>query len=333
MTELLMSNDRNERRPQGAISAKASTADVFRAWRAHNRLVARDSLLRLIRAPMASVMTWIVIGIALALPAGLYVLLGNVQQLSRGWDGAPQISLFLHQHVDEEEGRNLSRRLGSDREIAGVEYLSRDDALHEFRDLSGFGDVLEQLDSNPLPAVIIVRPRQTNVLTAKHTEALKARLAAMPEVEFAQLDLEWVQRLYAMMELGRRIVGSLAMLLSVGVLMVIGNTIRLAIESRRDEIVVVKLVGGTDAFVRRPFLYTGVWYGLGGGIVATMIVGIGMMVLQEPVAKLAGLYNSQYRLLGLSFADMTNLWLTSAMLGWLGAWLAVARHLGDIEPQ
>jgi cell division transport system permease protein len=142
-----------------------------------------------------------------------------------------------------------------------------------------------------------------------------------------------VQRLYAMMALGRRIVASVAMLLSIGVLMVIGNTIRLAIESRRDEIVVVKLVGGTDAFVRRPFLYTGVWYGLGGGVVATMIVGIGMLTLQEPVAQLAGLYNSQYRLIGLSFGDMSNLWLASGLLGWLGAWLAVARHLGDIEPQ
>lgn len=329
-----MSSERNERSRQvGAVSTKASASDVFRAWRAHNKLVARDSLLRLLRAPLASVMTWLVIGIALALPAGLYVLLGNVQQLSRGWDGAPQISLFLHQHVAEDEGRNLARRLGADREVANVEYLSRDDALREFRELSGFGDVLEQLDSNPLPAVILVRPRQTQVITAQQTEALRTRLAAIPEVELAQLDLEWVQRLYAMMELGRRIVGSLALLFSIGVLLVIGNTIRLAIESRRDEIVVVKLVGGTDAFVRRPFLYTGVWYGIGGGVVATMIVGLGMMVLREPVAQLAGLYNSQYRLIGLSFGDMVNLWLTAAMLGWLGAWLAVARHLGDIEPQ
>jgi len=328
-----MTTERNEKRPQGAVSAKASAGDQLRAWRAHNALVARDSLLRLVRTPVGSVMTWLVIGIALALPAGLYVLLGNVQQLSRGWDGAPQISLFLQQHVAEDEGRNLARRLGADREIAAVDYLSRDDALAEFRELSGFGDVLQQLDSNPLPAVILVRPRQTRVMDAKQTEALRARLAAMPEVELAQLDLAWVQRLYAMMELGRRIVASLALLLAVGVLLVIGNTIRLAIESRRDEIVVVKLVGGTDAFVRRPFLYTGVWYGLGGGVVATLITGIGMLFLREPVAQLAGLYNSQYRLIGLSFGDMVNLWLVSALLGWLGAWLAVARHLGEVEPK
>jgi len=214
-----------------------------------------------------------------------------------------------------------------------VTYLSREDALAEFRELSGFGDVLEQLDSNPLPAVVLVRPRQTRVMDAKQIETLRARLAAMPEVELAQLDLEWVQRLYAMMELGRQIVASLALLLAVGVLLVIGNTIRLAIESRRDEIVVVKLVGGTDAFVRRPFLYTGVWYGLGGGVVATLITGIGLMFLREPVAQLAGLYNSQYRLIGLSFGDMVNLWLASALLGWLGAWLAVARHLGEVEPR
>lgn len=328
-----MTTERDEKRLLGAVSSKAGAGDRLRAWRTHNLLVARESLLRLVRAPLGSVMTWLVIGIALALPAGLYVLLGNVQQLSRGWDGAPQISLFLHQHVADDEGRNLARRLGADREIAAVEYLSRDDALAEFRELSGFGDVLQQLDSNPLPAVILVRPRQTQVMDAKQTEALRARLAAMPEIEVAQLDLEWVQRLYAMMELGRRVVASLALLLAVGVLLVIGNTIRLAIESRRDEIVVVKLVGGTDAFVRRPFLYTGVWYGLGGGIVATVIVAIGLMALREPVAQLAGLYNSQYRLIGLSFGDMVDLWLVSALLGWLGAWLAVARHLGEIEPQ
>ena len=328
-----MTTERDEKRLLGAVSSKAGAGDQLRAWRAHNVMVAKESLLKLLRAPMGSIMTWLVIGIALALPAGLYVLLGNLAQISHGWDGAPQISLYLHQHVADDEGRNLARRLGADREVAKVEDLSRDDALAEFRELSGFGDVLEQLDSNPLPAVVLVRPRQTSMLDAKNAEALRARLAAMPEVEMAQLDLEWVQRLYAMMELGRRIVASLALLLAVGVLLVIGNTIRLAIESRRDEIVVVKLVGGTDAFVRRPFLYTGVWYGLGGGVVATLIVGLGLTFLREPVAQLAGLYNSQYRLIGLSFGDILDLWLVSAMLGWLGAWLAVARHLGDIEPQ
>jgi len=147
-----------------------------------------------------------------------------------------------------------------------------------------------------------------------------------------QLDLIWVKRLFQFMELGQRLVWALAALLGLAVLLIIGNTIRLAIENRRDEIRVVKLVGGTDAFVRRPFLYTGIWFGLGGGIIAWILLNIGLFWLSGPVEQLINLYGSEFSLKGLSFSDSLLLILDGVILGWLGAWLAVARHLSSIEP-
>lgn len=322
----------NPRRGKGASQSRASSGDRFSGYLAHHRLVARDSLQRLLRTPLPSLMTWLVIGIALALPAGLFVSLNNVEALSSDWDGAAQISVFLHKPVSESDGRKLAKKLGLRADVEAAEYISRSQALEEFRALSGYGDVLESLESNPLPSVIVIRPLE-QAYTAKATLALFDDLKALSQVDQVVLDLEWVQRLYAMMELGRRVTLALAALLSLGVLLVIGNTIRLAIESRRDEIVIVKLVGATNAFVRRPFLYTGLWYGLGGGVAAWAVISLSIVLLAEPVAELAGLYQSQFALQGLGVTGTLLLWLGSAILGLLGAWLAVGRHLGAIEPK
>jgi cell division transport system permease protein len=277
-------------------------------------------------------MTWLVIGIAMALPGALYVGLSNVESVSRGWDGAAQISLYLHKVVAEQDGRKLARTLEQRDDVAGIEFISRVQALEEFQQLSGYGDVLDHLEDNPLPAVIVVRPVEQE-MSAAATERLFNELKALAQVDRAVLDLEWVQRLYSMMALGKRLTLALALLLALGVLLVIGNTIRLAIESRRDEIVIVKLVGGTNGFVRRPFLYTGLWYGLGGGILAWLIITISLFWLGPPVAELAGLYQSEFQLQGLGFIDSLLLWLAGGLLGLLGSWLAVSRHLGAIEPR
>jgi cell division transport system permease protein len=158
-------------------------------------------------------------------------------------------------------------------------------------------------------------------------------LQQLPEVELAQMDLQWVQRLYSLLAVGQRVTLALALLLGLGVLLVTGNTIRLAIENRRDEILVIKLVGGTDAYVRRPFLYTGLWYGLGGSIVAGLLLSLVMLWLDGPVGLLAALYQSRFELHGLGFAGTLMLALAGALLGLAGAWLAVARHLGAIVPR
>jgi len=277
-------------------------------------------------------MTWLVIGIAMALPTGLFVALGNIEAISGGWDGAAQMSLFIDKSVSEPEAKTLADELRRREDVDEVVFISSEQALAEFQELSGFGDVLQNLDSNPLPSVILVRPGQRGD-GAVLSEELFNELRDLPQVAEAVLDLQWVQRLYAIMDLGRRLTLALAGLLSLGVLLVIGNTIRLAIEGRRDEIVIVKLVGATNAFVRRPFLYTGLWYGLGGGLTAWIIIGISLLWLRSPVAQLAGLYQSDFDLQGLGVAASLLLWTISAGLGLLGAWLAVGRHLGAIEPR
>lgn len=316
---------------KGASQSRTSTGDKMNSYIAHHQLVAADSFKRLLRTLVPSLMTWLVIGIALTLPTGLFVGLANLEEVSRGWNGAAQISLFVNKVVSEEDSRRLAKKLKLHDAIADVEYISRTQALEEFQALSGYGDVLTHLDNNPLPAVIVVRPIESQISTTA-TETLYKELQALPQIEQAVIDLEWVQRLYSMMELGRRLTFALALLLSLGVLLVIGNTIRLAIESRRDEIVIVKLVGATNAFVRRPFLYTGLWYGLGGGIICWLTISVSLYWLSGPIANLANLYQSQFQLQGLGIGQTLLLWLCSAGLGLLGAWLAVGRHLGAIEP-
>ncbi|MDB6060033.1 MAG: Cell division protein FtsX [Verrucomicrobiaceae bacterium] len=328
MSEML----RADVRKSAASPRRINRRDRLAAYSLHHRQVARDSLLRLLRNPFGSLATWLVIGIALALPGALYLALGNLAQLSGRWDGAPQISLFLQSSLDEAGGQALQQKISRRGDVAHAEYISREQALAEFRSQSGFGQVIDQLETNPLPALISVRPL-VGQSGADAVQKLFGDLKAMPEVERALLDMEWVQRLYALLDIGRRIAFGLATMLGVGVVLVIGNTIRLAIESRRNEILVVKLVGGTNAFVRRPFLYTGIWFGLGGGIVACLILSIALLWLGDPVAHLAALYHSEYALTGLGVERAITLLVGGALLGWLGAWLAVGRHLGAIEPR
>ena len=283
------------------------------------------------RSPFATLMTTAVIGIALALPSGLHVMLKNAQQLSGGWDGAAQISLFLKRAVGDDEAARLAKQIQKLPEVAGVNYISRRQALLEFQRLSGFGDALQALKDNPLPSVLVIRPTPA-ASTPAATEALLLRLDDYPPVDLAQLDMQWVKRLYVIMELVRRGVVVLAILLALAVLLVVGNTIRLAIQNRREEIVVMKLIGGTDAFIRRPFLYTGFWYGLFGGLVAWLLVNLSLSILSDPVERLAGLYQSRFELSGLDIATTGILLGASILLGLAGSWLAVGRHLRDIEP-
>jgi cell division transport system permease protein len=286
----------------------------------------------MLRKPFGSLATWLVIGIALALPGGLYVAIDNLEKLSATWDGAPQVSLFLRLSVDDEAARLLSEKLARRADVAQAHFISREQALAEFRQQSDFGNVVDQLESNPLPAVIMLRPKQDQH-DAEVVQRLFEEVKVLPEVERGVLDLQWVQRLYAMLTIGRRIALALGIMLGLGVILVVGNTIRLAIESRRDEILVVKLVGGTNAFVRRPFLYTGLWFGLGGGIVACGILSASLWWLGNPVAYLADLYSSRFALTGLGVSNTLALLLSGTLLGWLGAWWAVERHLGAIEPR
>jgi len=293
--------------------------------------VALNSLGRLYRAPLASLMTAAVIGIALALPAGLYLLTGNLQQLSTRWDGAASLSLFLQHTASERQAQTLREKLLSWPEIEHIDLISPEQALSEFRELSGFGDTLDVLEENPLPAVLAVKPAAEST-DSESISRLLERLRKLPEIELAQLDLQWVKRFNAIVDIVQRSIWVMATLLGLAVLLITGNTIRLEIQSRREEIEVTKLIGATNAFIRRPFLYSGLWYGAIGALLATLLVELAFLQLATPVGQLAGLYQSGFSLQTLAFSDTLLLLLSGALLGLLGAWLAVGRHMSAIEP-
>lgn len=286
---------------------------------------------QLARTPLTSLMTTTVIGITLSLPSVLYVLIENVQSASRGWEGNASISLFLKNNVSLSAAENLSTRIRRIPGVAAVEHISREEALAEFKQLSGFGEALDALGKNPLPSVLVVHP-MANGSDPVSLEKLLARLKQNNEVDLAQLDLEWVKRLHALLQIARRGVWVLAALLGLAVLLIIGNTIRLAILNRREEIVIIKLIGGTNAFIRRPFLYAGLLQGLLGGLTAWLLVSMSLWLIAGPVRDLANLYASSYWIQGLDLTATLGLLVLGGALGWLGSRLSVGHHLRQIEP-
>lgn len=288
------------------------------------------SLGRLARAPTTSLATASVIGISLTLPAGLYVLLDNVAQLARSWEGPARISIFLKRHVDDTQARRLGAQLTRWPGIADVELITRQQALAEYRELSGFKHAMDVLGENPLPAVLVVKPAG-RIPSPAANQAVVGKLEGLAEVEVARMDMQWVHRLHAIVELVEQTVLTLACLLALAVLLIVGNTIRLEIENRRAEIEIARLFGATKAFIRRPFLYSGLLYGLIGGILAWCLVSLSFAFLRQPVRKLADLYNSNYDLSILVGREVLLLLVISAALGTVGAALAVARYLKGVE--
>jgi cell division transport system permease protein len=287
---------------------------------------------RLARTPLATLLTMIVIGVALALPAGLGLVVDNLRQAAGGASNAVDFTVHFKLGTPMERVRQIATAAGQRAEVESVKVTSADDALEEFKRLSGFGDALSALESNPLPPHIVVRP----VIDANGpagVESLSRYFNAFPEVEIVQLDLDWIRRLHSLLEVLRRALWVVIAVLGVGVVAVIGNTIRLEIQQRRPEIEVTKLVGGSNAFVRRPFLYTGLLYGLGGALLAALIVFSGMTYLDQAVGDLAAQYGSQFRLAGLEDRDIGRLAGIGAVLGWLGAFVSTGKHLRRIEPR
>ncbi len=315
-----------------AIDIKRGRHPRIDVWLLSHLQVALASLGRLNRAPLATVMTSGVIGIALALPAGLYIVLNNVQELSRGLDSTTSISLYLKQGIGDQQLTELVSHLSEHDSVATVQTIKPEQALEEFKQLSGFSEALATLDTNPLPALLVIKPEMPQGST-ENAEILLDELSTIKQVEFAQMDLQWLKRFHAITEIAHRGVLILASILGLAVLLVAGNTIRLEIQNRYTEIEIIKLIGGTDAFIRRPFLYGGLWYGLFGGIIAGFLVTTGFWLLQGPVTQLADLYQSRFSLTGINFVNILLLLAGSALLGLAGSWIAVARHLHKIEPE
>ena len=289
------------------------------------------SLGRIARHPLSTLMTVAVIGIALALPAGLHLVVTNGRTLSGHWEGAAELSVFMRPGVPLEQVEDHAERLRAVPDIEGVTIIPADEALAEFREYSGFGAALDTLTENPLPHVLVVSPSAES-RSADAVKALERRLSEELPADLVQADTEWVARLQGMLDVVRRVVLLAGLMLAIGVVIIVGNTIRLDIQNRRDEIEVTKLIGATDAFIRRPFLYTGLWYGLLGGLLALLLVGASLWSLEDPVRKLAGLYGSGFRLRGPGIGGGLAIVVAGIALGWLGSWASATRNMRRIEP-
>ncbi|MBB1426159.1 MULTISPECIES: permease-like cell division protein FtsX [Shewanella] len=290
-----------------------------------------SSMGELWRSPVSSIMTMAVLGVSLSLPAALQVLVKNAENITQSWNSAAEISLFINKGRSEQSIQSLLSRIKAFREVESVTYISRDQALEEFQRLSGFGEALSYLDENPLPAVVTVTP-SLKYSSPSGARELLVKLERESEVNFGRLDIEWLERLQALLKLLEKTVLAIAALLVLAVVLVIGNTIRLAIMNRRTEIEVMKLVGATEAFIQRPFLYTGIWYGVIGGILAWLIINLLVWYLDGALAELLGLYGSELTIQSLSFSELIKLVLLASFLGWLGSYLSVRQHLRSIEP-
>ena len=300
-------------------------------WLTQHWFTLTGTLQRLLRDPVSTLFTVLVIGIALSLPTGLYLLLQNVGQVAGNLATTPQITLFLALDADKHNIAALQSRLKQRTEIADIRFIPRAEALREIKQSAGLGEVVESLQHNPLPDALVLN--LTNIDPAA-VEKLRAELSQLPKVAHVQLDSAWIKRLDALLKFSRQAALILAVLLSFALVAITGNTIRLQILTRREEIEVSKLIGATDPFIRRPFLYFGAVQGLAGGIAAWAIVSLSTYLLNRHVTELATLYNvADYHLSGLGVADGLSLLLFSTGLGWLGGFLSVGRHLRLIEPK
>ncbi|ATC95834.1 permease-like cell division protein FtsX [Pseudoalteromonas tunicata] len=283
------------------------------------------------RTPAASLMTIAVLGLSLTLPATLYLVVKNVQLVSSGFENAAEISLFVKKDTTEQEAGSLVNRLRLYPEIAQVDYISKDDALAEFKVASGFGQALNYLDENPLPSVVLVTPTK-RFTSAQAARELLLKLEQEREVDFGKLDIEWLERLNALLSLLRESVITIALLLLTSVILIIGNTIRLSIMDKKEEIQVMKLVGATNNFIQAPFLWTGIWYGLIGGLFSFIAIVVMMWWLASAVSHVAGVYQTEFILQGLSFNEFCLLVLLGIALGLSGSFLSVKRYIDAIEP-
>jgi cell division transport system permease protein len=289
---------------------------------AHNLIA---SLGRLYRSP-ASLMTIGVIAIVLSFPLSFSLVLKNAQQAIGGLEATSRMSVFLKQDISNETGQKLTGKLAQMPQIVEAHLITREAGLLEFEHYSGLGEALKALDFNPLPVVISIQPRDA-LSSRAEVQKLISVLNALPEVDFIQADMEWLLKLQTLLGIMQRTLITLGALLSLSVLFVVGNTIRLELHHRDHEILVTKLMGASNAFVRRPFLYTGLWFGLLGGLTALVLVGILLVIIQVPVHQLAALFGHDLMLEFVGFSEAMLLLLLSALIGILGAWIVVESHL------
>lgn len=303
---------------------------MIRAWLMQHGFVFFHTFKRLASSPVTVLLSITVMGIALSLPTGIYVLMENLQSVSGQTASSPQISLFLKQDAKKEDIDKVQQRLKEVSQIVNYQFIPKNVALTQLQQSSGTTDIAANLAHNPLPDAFIVYTREH---TSDFLEQLRLVMQSWPEIAHVQFDSAWIDRLNALLKLGRSLVLMLATLLSIAIIAIMFNTIRLQILTKRDEIEISKLIGATDSFIRRPFLYFGAIQGVSGGITAWLIIMLGIDVLNRELAQFVQLYDFNIEIQHLSLQDSISLLLFSAWLGWLGARISVANHLWQIEPK
>jgi cell division transport system permease protein len=311
--------------------AKNKPGSLLKAWLLLHAQSFVYSLGQYYRNLLSSILTTAVIGISLALPGGFYLLLENARQVTAGWGGSVQVTAFLKADIDDTVAKDVISRLLENPNIEAAKLITRDQALAEYKELSGFSEVIDLLDDNPLPSIIIIFPK-IDALTDGGDRNILDFIYTQAEIEIAQYDQQWIKRLYGIIEIVQRFVIIFSAFIGFAVLLIVGNTIRMAIYHHRSEIEITKLFGATNYFIQRPFLYTGFWYGLSGGIAAWVLLTIALQFLKQPVNRLAELYASEFTLANLTATETLIMLACGIFLGLFGSWISVQRHLRTIEP-
>lgn len=280
--------------------------------------------------PLNNILTTLVLAIAIALPLGFYVFIDNISRITKTWDNSVQIMLFLKQDVDQKTAEALQAKLEQKASIERITLITKEQALEDYQRLSGFNDVLMGLDYNPLPIVLLIDPVKSIDMNTIGKDLIPS-LRELPEADLAEYDRQWVKKLFSLIEIFKRIVLIISALFALAVILIVGNTIRLMVFNRKDEIKITKLFGATDAFIRRPFLYTGFWHGLIAGIIAWAIITISLFLVAPPIDSLANLYSYNFSIHHPGILEVFCLLFISFLLGVIGSWQSVNRHLKEIE--
>lgn len=327
-----MVNKRNKR-PAAAKSKQPSKSRALKGgWQEQWRYALHGSLSDMWRQPLATLLTVMVIAISLTLPSVCYMVWKNVSQAADQWYPAPQLTVYLSKTLDDDAAENVIAQLKQQDGVDKVNYLSREEAMGEFRNWSGFGGALDMLEQNPLPAVAIITPK-LNFQSSNTLQTLRERVAAVQGVDEVRMDDSWFARLAALTGLVGQIAAMIGVLMIVAVFLVIGNSVRLSIFARRDTINVQKLIGATDGFILRPFLYGGALLGFSGALLSLILSEVLVLRLESVVAQVAAVFGTTFRISGLSWDESLLLLLIAAMIGWIAAWLATVQHLRRFTPQ
>lgn len=299
-----------------------------RAWLRRHSYSFFSSLGVLLQHKVGTLMTVLVLGIAMFLPLGLYVTLANLGSMNLHQDEWNAVTVYFASGTDETEVRRVAGELEKSQQAEKVVIISPAEGMADFREASGFGESLDMLEDNPLPWVMQVSPQPGSAgQVEEDVAALSTYLQSIDSIEVTQFDYKWLQRLGRMLELGQAMVTVLMLLFGLAVVVVVANTIRLDVASRAEEIEILALVGAGNAFIRQPFLYMGLWYGLMGGVLAIVLLYLALAYLGGPLGLLLETYGTEFVIRGLGVGNTLWLLAGAGLLGWLGAWIAVQRYL------